>query len=385
MRARPDLLVLGGGAVGLFTALAAARRGARVRLLERLRSPNAESSHHGETRMIRCAYFEHPDYVALALTAWRLWEEFDRAHGGAPVLHATGGVYLGAPDGELVAGARAAAERHDLPHACWDAAALKAQLPQFEAPVGALAVREERAGFLLCEEALRRAAAACDAAGVERIEGAEVRALEVDADGAPSALSADGARHAATAVADARGPGMAAAGLPWSLRTTRQALGWFAPAQPAACAPGRLPVWACDAAIAGESGGGIFYGFPLLPGASAVKAARHVPGAPAPPHGPLTPASHELDDVARALRRILPAAAGPLLRAEVCRYTMSADGHFLLDRHPSGARGAACAGLSGHGFKFAPVLGQALAELALDGATTLPVAFLRADRPGGCV
>ncbi len=379
--ARCDLLVLGGGAVGLAAAWwAAARRGARVRVLERFQSPNDRSSHHGETRMVRTAYAEHPDYVALARAAWRMWQDLDRAAAAPPVLHATGGVFFGAPDSDLVAGACRAAALHDLPHEVLDATALKSALPQFRAPPGTLAVRERFAGYLLCEEALRRLAAAARAAGAEIHEHTEVAALELAEDGSPCALTADGARHRAHAVADARGPGMAAAGLPWPLRVTRQLLGWFEPAAPADCREGALPVWACDAAAAGDTGGGIYYGFPARIGAGEVKAARHAPGESMDPYAVRAGQAAELDDVRRALARVLPAAAGPLRRLAVCQYTMSPDGHFILDRHPSGARGAAVAGLSGHGFKFAPVLGRALAEIALEGGTELPVGFLAARR-----
>jgi len=378
----PDLLVLGGGTVGLAAAWAAARRGARVLVVEQFTSPNARSSHHGDTRVIRCAYFEHPDYVALALRAWAMWEEWDREQGGAPALHATGGFYFGAPDSELIAGARSAAERHDLPHRVLDARAAAVAFPQFRLPADAIALHERRAGFLLCEAALQRLAARARAAGVEIREGVAVTRAEAEANGGCCAMLADGTRVRARAVADARGPGMAAAGLPWPLRVTRQVLGWFAPVQPVPLAEGRLPVWACTAQVAGESGDGLFYGFPLAAGGGAVKAARHAPGAEIIPYSPKAAETGELADVARALARVLPDAAGLPVSAAACQYTMSPDGHFILDRHPLGWNGAAIAGLSGHGFKFAPVLGQALAELALDGGTALPVGFLSARRFG---
>jgi sarcosine oxidase len=378
----PDLLVLGGGAIGLATAWAAAGRGARVLVLEQFTSPNARSSHHGDTRMIRCAYFEHPDYVALALRAWAMWEQWDREQGGAPALHATGGLYFGAPDSELIAGARGAAERHDLPHRTLDAQAAAAAFPQFRLPAGTLALHESRAGFVRCEDAMRRLTAQARAAGVEIREGVTVTRAEAEANGDCCAMLADGTRVRARAIADARGPGMAAAGLPWPLRVTRQLLGWFAPVQSAPLAEGRMPVWACTAQTAGESGDGLFYGFPLLAGDGGVKAARHFPGAEILPYSQEPAETGELADVARALARVLPDAAGPTARATACQYTMSPDGHFILDRHPLGWNGAAIAGLSGHGFKFAPVLGQALAELALDGGTALPVGFLSARRFG---
>ncbi len=374
-----DLLILGGGAVGLATAWAASRRGARVRVLERHSSPNELSSHHGETRMIRCSYAEHPDYVALARRAWETWRELDAA-GGAPVLHATGGLYVGPLEGAWLSGALASARAHDLPHELLDAAALRQRLPPLRLPAGCAAMLEPGAGFLRCELALRRFAALARAAGVEIVEGARVTSLIAEADGRPCARTDDGAEHRAAAVVDARGPGMAEAGLPWPLQVTRQLLGWFETRDAAALREGSWPVWAVDAAAVGGPAGGLLYGFPILQNESLLKAAWHAPGPTILPYSPEPARLAEVRDAGRALAELLPGRTGAAARAVACQYTMSPDGHFLVDRHPSGARGVAAAGLSGHGFKFAPVLGQALAEMALDGGTALPVGFLAARR-----
>lgn len=375
----PDLLVLGGGAVGLSAAWAAARRGARVVVLERHRSPNEVSSHHGDTRMIRCAYAEHPDYVDLARASWDLWRELDAA-GGDPVLRATGGLYLGPPDGALLSGALASARAHDLPHESLDAEELRRRLPRLRVPPGCAALLEPFAGFLRCEAALRRFAALARAAGAEIVEDTRVTSLAADDAGRPCARSAAGAEFRAAAVIDARGPGMAEAGLPWPLRVTRQLLGWFEVREAAALREGNLPVWAVEASALGGPAGGLLYGFPLLRGQEIVKAAWHSPGAEIIPYATAPARLDEVRDAGRALAELLPGCTGAAARAVACQYTMSPDGHFLIDRHPSGARGVAAAGLSGHGFKFAPVLGVALAEMALDGGTALPVGFLSARR-----
>lgn len=378
----PDLLVLGGGAVGLATAWFAAERGSRVRVLERHRSPNELSSHHGETRMIRCAYAEHPDYVALARHAWDQWLALDDL-GGNPVLHATGGLYLGAPDSAWMRGALTAARAHDLPHDLLDVQELQRRVPPLLLPPGCSAMFEPFAGYLLCEAALRRFATLARAAGAEIVEDTHVVALLAEADGRPCAITSRGEKFRAAAVVDARGPGMAEAGLPWPLRVTRQVLGWFEARDADALCEGCLPVWAVDAAAVGGPAGGLLYGFPVLPGQTQLKAAWHSPGPEIVPYSPAPAELAELDGAGRALAALFPGRTGATIRASACQYTMSPDGHFLLDRHPSGARGVAAAGLSGHGFKFAPVLGQALAEMALDGGTELPVTFLSARRLPG--
>lgn len=378
----PDLLVLGGGAVGLATAWFAARRGARVRVLERHRSPNEHSSHHGETRMIRCSYAEHPDYVALARRAWDQWQELD-AQGGDPVLHATGGMYLGAPDSAWIRGALTAARAHDLPHELLEAPALRQRVPPICLPPGCVAMLEPFAGYLLCEAALRRFAKLARAAGAEIVEETRVIALRAEKEGRPCAVTSSGEEFRAAAVVDARGPGMAEARLPWPLRVTRQVLGWFDVRSASLVQAGRLPVWGVDAPAVGGEEGGLLYGFPVLPGQALLKAAWHSPGQEILPYSPAPAELSELASAGRALAGLFPGCTGAAMRASACQYTMSPDGHFLLDRHPSGARGVAAAGLSGHGFKFAPALGQALAEMALDGGTDLPVAFLSAGRLPG--
>ncbi len=129
--------------------------------------------------------------------------------------------------------------------------------------------------------------------------------------------------------------------------------------------------------------GGVFYGFPELE-AGEIKIAEHSGG-------------DVVDDPLSVDRRLHPADQRRLesfitaclpdvsLRRTahmVCMYTMSADEHFIVDRLPGDNRISFAAGLSGHGFKFAPVLGEALASLALDGETALPIAFLNSARPG---
>lgn len=379
----PDLLILGGGAVGLAAACFAAERGVRVRVLERHHSPNERSSHHGETRMIRCAYAEHPDYVALAWLAWEQWRQLD-ARGGDPILRATGGLYLGHPDSAWMRGALASARTHDLPHEILEAAALRERAPPIRLPPHCQALLEPFAGYLLCEAALRRFAALARAAGAEIVEETKVVALGAEAGGRPCARTESGEEFRAAAVVDARGPGMAEAGLPWPLRVTRQVLGWFEVPDPAAVRENRLPVWAVDAPAVGGAEGALLYGFPALPNQSLLKAAWHAPGSEILPYAQAPAELEELDSVALALAQLLPGCTSGAARAVACQYTMSADGHFLIDRHPCGARGVAAAGLSGHGFKFAPVLGQALVEMAMEGGTTLPVGFLSARRSGCC-
>src|SRR5688572_28267002 len=111
MPANHDVIVIGMGAMGSAAACHLAWRGVRVLGLDRYSPPHAFGSSHGETRIIREAYFEHPMYVPLVQRAYTLWSELQEAS-GATLLRKTGGVMLGMPDSDLVKGALRSAELH---------------------------------------------------------------------------------------------------------------------------------------------------------------------------------------------------------------------------------------------------------------------------------
>ena len=136
-----------------------------------------------------------------------------------------------------------------------------------------------------------------------------------------------------------------------------------------------------------ETADGNFYGFPYLEG-QGLKVARHGTGDVLPPRGDRTEADRldrelrqgEDERVRRFVRRYLPGGEGPLRDWKVCMYTKTPDEHFIVDRHPRYPGVVFASACSGHGFKFASVMGEVLADLAMGGSTTLPVGFLSASR-----
>lgn len=164
------------------------------------------------------------------------------------------------------------------------------------------------------------------------------------------------------------------------LQVTRQALGWVWPRIPERFALGTLPVWAIN-----NDDGSIHYGFPMLPGGAfgrpGFKIAHHFHGTPTSPEAiNRTPQKDDEEDFRETLKRFIPDADGPLLSMAICMYTNSPDSHFIIDRHSKHERAIVACGFSGHGFKFASVVGEALADLALDGRTSQPINFLRLSR-----
>ncbi len=351
-----DVIIAGLGAMGSAAAFELSRRGLRVLGLDRYTPPHAFGSSHGETRIIREAYFEHPTYVPLVRRAFELWRALER-ESGTTLLRETGGLMIGRPDTALVEGARRSAELHGLPHTLLAAADVRRRFPALRPDDDMVAVWEPRAGILFPES--------CVSAFLSRARhhGAHLRFDEPvrhwEADGHVHVYTALGEYRArqlivtAGAWVSALVPGLA---LPF--RIERQVLHWFDPGQASAdFAPDRCPIhlWQFD-------GCRFFYGFPDL--GTGVKAGFHHGGEAATAEDirrDVTPA--EVDAVRTVLRRFLPGADGPLRSSVVCLYTNTPDEHFWIDQHPTQPQVLIASPCSGHGFKFAPVIGEILADL----------------------
>lgn len=370
-----DIIVIGVGAMGSAACCHLARTGARVLGLEQFDIPHALGSSHGQSRMIRTAYFEHPDYVPLLRRAYQLWDELE-ATSGQKLLHRTGGIYIGPIDGEVVGGSLRAARQHNLPHELLDHAELNRRYPKFHVPEAWSALYEPEAGFLTPERVVAAYAEAALRAGAE-LHGREP-VLEWNADAKGVRVRTTRAQYEADHLVFCGGP--------WTTRlvqdlgvplvVTRQVLAWVWPRDPAPFALGRFPVWAID-----HLDGTLHYGFPMMPDVPGFKLAHHAPGHPADPDSVARdPQVADEDSFRPVLRSVIPQADGPLLSMKVCLYTNSPDHHFIIDRHPRYDRVTLACGFSGHGFKFASVVGQILADLALTGSTPLPAQFLQLNR-----
>lgn len=377
-----DVIVVGAGSMGSAACCHLARRGVRVLGLEQFDVPNVLASHHGFSRMIRLAYFEHPDYVALLRRAYENWESLER-ESGQKLLHITGGLYLGRPDSELVSGSIEAARKYDLPHEVIDPRKLKNRFPQFQVPDGTVAFYETRAGFLMPEKVVAAQAMLAMQHGAE-IHGHE-KVLSWQADGGGVTVRTDRDEYRAGRVLFTSGAWtdrlVADLGVP--LKVTRQVMAWFWPPRPRkldSFALGTFPSWAMDLEERSRFRG-VHYGFPMMPDNPGFKIALHWPADVCDPNTVVrTPLPGDEANVRDAIRRYIPDADGPLLALRVCLYTNSPDGHFILDRHPNHDNVVLAFGFSGHGFKFVSVIGEALADMAMHGRTSLPIGFLGLSR-----
>jgi sarcosine oxidase len=355
-----DVIIVGLGAMGSAAAYHLAKRGRRVLGIDRFHPPHNLGSSHGGTRIIREAYMEDPSYVPLVQHAYDLWLDLER-ESGEDLLTRTGGVMIGAPDDAVVTGALASAQQHGLDHELLDRADLHERAPGFALPEDHVAVWEPRAGALDPERCIETHLRLAQQYGATLRY--DERVIRWAPDGAGVTITTDHGEYRADRLILSAGAWTAdfheKLNLP--LRVTRQVVYWFEPTRnPEHFRPDRFPVfvWHLPDDIA-------IYGFPNFGGG--VKAGVHNPVVDADPDaidrdvGP-----DEIEAMRQRFATYLPDAAGTFRKAEVCMYTNTPDGHFLLDfhhRHPQVIVASPC---SGHGFKFASAIGEVLADMALD-------------------
>lgn len=384
-----DVIVIGAGGFGSGVLYHLARRGVRVLGLEQYGIAHDRGSSHGETRIIRRVYFEHPDYVPLMHRAYELWRELE-TESGRTLYDERGMITAGPEEGIAITGSLAAAKLHALPIEHMTGAEANARFPGFCISEEDAVVFEPVAGTLAVEACVTAHLERALAHGAELHPGETVR--EWRADGSGVEVRTDRSTYRAARLVITAGPWAASllheisspplqggvrggqhAEIRVPLRVLRKVLFWH-PALAGSPSP-RSPVFFC------ETPAGDFYGHTMADGLS-FKVGQHSGEELVPDPAAVDRGCHPRDTqpIQRFLEQHLPAVGREHARYGVCMYTMSPDGHFLIDRHPDYPQVAFGAGFSGHGFKFTGVLGQALAELALDGRTDLPVDFLSLRR-----
>jgi len=222
-----------------------ARRGARVLAIEQFAIGHSNGSSHGHSRVIRQAYFEHPDYVPLLLRTYELFEELEQRCGSQLLLRC-GALYGGRADSDVVAGSRLAAERHGIPHEMFDAAAIRTRFPQFALPDDHVALFEPGAGCVRAEATTHAHVQLARADGAVVLEQTCVRAWSADDHGV----------HVTTGQETFHGRQLIVTAGPWSARVfaehsipllvTRQPMIWLGHTdhrQRERHAMDQLPVW----------------------------------------------------------------------------------------------------------------------------------------------
>ena len=355
------MAVVGCGAMGAATGWRLATRGVQVVCFDRHSPPHALGSSHGESRIIRTAYFEGAWYVPLVQEAFPLWRTLEQ-ESGAQLLTLTGALMIGPPSAEAVAGAQAAAAAHGLDALVLDADELRLRYPAHVITDKDVAVLDVQAGFIRPEEAVAAMIDRLVALGGEIRRGVVVNHVSGHADGVE--VATDEAREDFDAVVIAAGPWMRDL-IPLPLVVERQVMAWFEIATDGGdwFTPERFPVF-----IRETDGLGI-YGLPTLDGVS-LKIARHHGGELTDPKSVCREvADAELDPLRAFASTYLRGVTTRVAKTAVCMYSNTPDEDFVIDLHPEDSRVVVISACSGHGFKFAPVVGDIATDLVCDGRT----------------
>jgi len=369
-----NVIVLGVGGMGSAAVFELARRGLKVLGLEQFSLVHDRGSSHGNTRVIRKAYYEHPNYVPLAKRSFERWYDLEQLC-GRHLLTECGCLNIGLPDSELITGVRRAAEEHGLPVEHLPAREFTRRFEPLCFEDDFVAVLEQQAGLLYVEDCVRAHIEQARRLGAELREQEPVKSWKVD--GAEVELqTAKGSYRAGRLVITAGAWAhavLADLGLPLTVR--RKVQFWFGTSCDQALRRDVFPIYLASAL------GGYYYGFPVIDG-QGHKMARHDLGDQVADPSQVDRALHadEEQDVRRFLAKHLPSANGPLRSHKVCLYTLTPDQHFIIDVHTHHPQVVLAAGFSGHGFKFAPVVGEILADLVQNGRTELPIDMFRLNR-----
>ncbi len=377
-----DVIVLGVGTMGSVACYFLAQRGHKVLGLEQFTIPHDKGSHGGQSRIIRKAYFEHPDYVPLLNRAYENWAALEQQT-DEKLYYNTGLLYAGPHDHPIITGVKKAASLFSIPVDELSSTAAVEKFPAIKKTVDNSMLFEPGAGFLLPAKAISLYAGQAIKFGATINTNEKTLGWKKE-NGQIKVITDKAVYYASKLILTpgAWAPEMIT-GLPLPVKITRQVLIWVKPDQPKQFMPEVFPCWM----IATKQSAGVYYGFPFLsenefgyPGG--LKFALHYPGAATDANQVNREVgAEEIASVVNELREYFPAAASRVVATQTCLYSNSPDEDFIID-HLTGYDDAvtiAC-GFSGHGFKFASVIGEILADLAIKGNTELPVEFLRLNR-----
>ncbi len=375
-----DTIVIGVGGMGSAICYQLAQRGKRVLGLERFDIPHTKGSSHGQTRIIRLAYYEHPSYVRLLQRAYELWFDIERET-NEKLLHTTGSLDAGTEDSPVFQGALLSAHTYDLAHEVLTSVEITKRFPGYRLPAETMGLWQPQGGFLVPERCIVTYVNAAIAHGAE-IHGRE-RTLEYvpTATGGVRVSTHRGVYEADTLIiaAGAWNPNL----LPFLQGTAvpeRQVLAWLQPSAPQDFTPDRFPVFNL---LVEE---GCFYGFPVfgIPGFKFGKYHHFEQQGNAEEMLGKREWTEPNDEDEAMLRqfaeRYVPGGAGPTMALATCMFTNAPDGHFIIDQHPNQPTVWFISACSGHGFKFASVMGEIMADLVTKGTTRHDISLFRLAR-----
>jgi len=378
---RADCIVIGVGSMGAATCYYLAKRGARVIGLEQFGIVHDNGSHGGQSRIIRKAYFEHPDYIPLLQLAYDNWHKIEK-ESGRQIYSRTGLLYSGPFNDPLIEAVKSAALLYQIPLEKLSLTEAHKRFPAFCFPTGSEVLFEPDAGYLRPDAAIETFTQRAKQLGAHIETDCKVQSWKYEGNGV-TVQTSKGSYHADRLVLTA-GPWSAALipDIRSLLTVTRQVLAWFHPTTPELFDQNAFPCWL----IAEPGRPGAYYGFPIINNHNGpmhgIKIAYHHRGDATDPESVNREVTEE--DTAHLrefIEKYMPQKTGEMNFAKTCLYSYSPDEHFIIDHLPgSEGRISMAWGFSGHGFKFSSAVGAILSDLATDGKTDAPIDFLRASR-----
>jgi Glycine/D-amino acid oxidases (deaminating) len=377
-----DVIVIGVGSMGSSACYHLANRGCKVLGLEQFDIAHEFGAHAGQSRIIRKAYFENSDYVPLLERAYANWHSLEAAT-GTQIYFKTGLVYFGPPDELLIKGVKESASLYDIALEKVDRASAAERFPSFRIPDDFDILFEPEAGFVTPESAIRLFAQQASKKGAD-IHSHE-KVLEWKQEGQGIVVKSDRGVYSCKKLIITAGPwaGKLIPTVANKLRITRQFVAWVSPKKWNDFELGNFPCWL----MTDKSSPGCYYGFPILHESKfgpplGLKLAHHFPAVETDPdqvERQMT--QQDWEDLNYVLDKYLPGCLESLLSYKICLYANSPDEDFIIDKLPGYEDQVAIAcGFSGHGFKFASVVGEILADMTLEDKTKLPIGFLSAKR-----
>jgi sarcosine oxidase len=382
MNSHFDHIVVGVGAMGSSTCYYLAKSGASVLGLEQFGIVHEHGAHGGQSRIIRKAYFEHPDYIPLLKRAYENWEEIESVS-GKKFYHKTGLFYTGPSGHEIIENVRSAATQYNIPLLDATKGDSLEIVKHFSLPKSYEWLFEPEAGYLKPELAIQSYVDQAKQLGAEIHEHEKVLKWEVNGD--LVVVKTEKGNYTCKKLVVTAGPWSAKL-MPFiqdQLTITRQTMMWVQPNNEQAFQEHHFPCWF----VVDEAMPGAYYGFPIMDGEDArnpigFKLAYHYPGNHTDPDCVDINITHsDTGPLLEFIDKYIPDAKGQVLGIKTCLYSNSQDEHFVMD-NLAGMEDKVCyaRGFSGHGFKFVSVVGEIMADLAIKGTTSHPIAFLSAKR-----
>jgi monomeric sarcosine oxidase len=367
-----DVAVLGLGGMGSQTLLQLAQQNSRVIGIDQFTPPHHYGSSHGLSRLIRMGYFEHPDYVPLIQRAFELWDILQNRTDHS-LWVSCGLLEGGPPDGTLVSGLRKAVEQYQLHLPRLSPREVAQRFPGFVLPADWELYFEHQAGFLRPERCIETALRGAQNHGAHIAASSPIRDLEPNDQGVT--IRTDHGTYRAQKVIMTLGP--------WSplwkthvdfpIRLLHKKLLWFTTKHSHHSVEGHCPCFLF------ENEGQFYYGMPAESDVG-LKLARHDGGIEIQSVDEIVEATEEIQSVMDFGSRFFSPSLSSVETIVSCRYSMSPDEQFVLGQSPVDNRIHYLAGLSGHGFKFASVLGEVMAGWVLSGDLSPEAEFLHRSR-----